>query len=313
MPPKRTIHILLIEDNEDDAQVMMMELEHANGFNIEYQRVEDEAGMLIALHKFPVEIVISDYKMPRFDPFRAMQILKELDVDAPFVLVSGVVSEEEANQMIRKGVKDYVYKGVIAKIIPVIENLFELFISRDALIEVMSKAIEFKDWETAGHSERVTGLTVQLARRMDVSETEIMHIQRGALLHDIGKIWISDSILLKRGVLTPGERLEMQRHPQIAFELFKSVPFLRKALAVPHYHHEKWDGTGYPSNLEGIKIPLAARIFAVADNYDALISDRPYRRAISSAEALEYIREQAGKHFDPAVVEAFLGVMRERE
>ena len=306
---KRRLDILIVDDNPDDAELMAMQLEQANGFKVNFQLVQDEAGMRAALDRRIFDIVLFDYKMPLFKPERVLEILKELELDIPCILISGSVSNEVANQMIRKGARDYINKGVIAKIIPVIEREFELFSSRDEFIGALSIALEYKDWVTSGHSKRVTNLTVDLAREMEINETEILHIRRGALLHDIGKIGVADSVLLKRGALEPGERQEMQRHPQLGYDILKSVSFLRKALDIPHYHHEKWDGSGYPRGLKGEEIPLAARIFAVVDVHDALTTDRPYRNAISSAESLEYIREQSGKHFDPAVVDAFVEMM----
>jgi HD-GYP domain-containing protein (c-di-GMP phosphodiesterase class II) len=134
----------------------------------------------------------------------------------------------------------------------------------------------------------------------------MFHIRRGALLHDIGKIGVPDNILLKEGKLTEEEWTLMRRHPQYAYEMLEPIKYLRQALDIPYCHHEKWDGTGYPRRLKGGQIPIAARIFAIADVWDAIISDRPYRKAWTEQEALAYIREQSGKQFDPRVVEAFL-------
>jgi HD-GYP domain-containing protein (c-di-GMP phosphodiesterase class II) len=141
---------------------------------------------------------------------------------------------------------------------------------------------------------------------MGISEQEQVHIRRGALLHDIGKLGIPDHILLKDGKLTEEEWAKMRRHPTFALEMLMPISYLRPALDIPYCHHEKWDGTGYPRGLKGEQIPLAARIFAVVDVWDALTSDRPYRSAWSKEKTLEYIREQSGRHFDPRVVEVFL-------
>ena len=133
-----------------------------------------------------------------------------------------------------------------------------------------------------------------------------MHLRRGVLLHDIGKMGVPDSILLKPGALSVEEWDIMHRHPVYAREMLANIPYLHQALAVPYCHHEKWDGSGYPRGLKGEQIPLAARMFAVVDLFDALTSDRPYRAAWSRERALEYLREQSGKYFDPQVLEAFL-------
>jgi len=132
------------------------------------------------------------------------------------------------------------------------------------------------------------------------------HIKRGALLHDIGKIGVADKILRKRGKLTQKEMQAVRQHPQLAYDMLSSIDYLRPALVIPYSHHEKWDGTGYPRGLKGTQIPLVARIFAVVDVYDALTSDRPYRKAWPKEKALKYIREQSGKHFDPIVVNKFM-------
>jgi putative nucleotidyltransferase with HDIG domain len=171
------------------------------------------------------------------------------------------------------------------------------------------RALELRDEPTEGHTRRVTDLTLQLARKMKISEDELEHIRRGCILHDIGKMGIPDSILRKPGRLNARETMVMRRHPQYALEMLLSVPFLRPALNIPYCHHEKWDGTGYPRGLKGKQIPLAARIFAVVDVWDALTSDRPYRGPWSAKKASEYIRRQAGKHFDPRVVNIFLSML----
>lgn len=182
----------------------------------------------------------------------------------------------------------------------------ELGIAYDSTIEAWSHLLDLHDHETEGHTRRVAELTVRLARAAGVPESEIVHLRRGALLHDIGKIAVPDNILHKKGELTPQETTEMQRHPQYAYEVLSSIAYLRNALDIPYCHHEKWDGTGYPRGLKGEEIPLAARIFAIVDVWDALRSSRPYREAWDRARACEYMRAQAGKYFDPHLVEIFL-------
>jgi putative nucleotidyltransferase with HDIG domain len=179
----------------------------------------------------------------------------------------------------------------------------------DMTLEGWSRALDMRDQETEGHSERVTEMAMDLARILAIGDAEAEHIRRGALLHDMGKIGIPDSILLKPGPLTEEEWVVMRTHPVRAFELLSRIPYLRQALEIPYCHHEKWDGSGYPRGLKEEQIPLAARIFAIVDVYDALTNDRPYRKAWSREKALTYILEQSGKHFDPKVVEAFLRLL----
>lgn len=189
----------------------------------------------------------------------------------------------------------------------------ELEAAYDLTLWGWAKAVELRDQETAGHTERVTELTLRLARVLGVPEEDIEHIRRGAILHDVGKIAIPDSVLLKPGPLTEEEWAIMKKHPVYAYEWLSGIPFLKKALEIPYAHHERWDGSGYPRGLKGLEIPLSARIFAVVDVYDALTSDRPYRKAWPKERALAYLQEQAGRQFDPVVMEAFLRAIEESE
>lgn len=184
----------------------------------------------------------------------------------------------------------------------------ELVLAYDTTLEGWSRALDLRDKETEGHSRRVTELTLRLAEALGVSGTELLHARRGALLHDIGKVGIPDSILLKPGPLSDEEWEVMRKHPVYAYELLYPVDFLRSSLDIPYCHHEKWDGTGYPRGLKGEQIPFAARIFAVVDVWDALRSDRPYRAAWSEEKVRDHIRSLAGTHFDARVVNAFLSM-----
>jgi HD-GYP domain-containing protein (c-di-GMP phosphodiesterase class II) len=179
-------------------------------------------------------------------------------------------------------------------------------IAYDATIAGWSHAMDLRDKETEGHTQRVTEMTVQLARKMNIDPQELVHIRRGALLHDIGKLGVPDQILLKPGTLTEAEWEIMRQHPVYALNMLTPITHLRPALDIPYCHHEKWDGTGYPRNLKGEQIPLSARLFTVVDVWDALGSDRPYRKAWPEEKTLKYIREESGRHFDPQVVDAFL-------
>jgi len=174
-------------------------------------------------------------------------------------------------------------------------------------LEGWAKALELRDYETHGHTQRVAEATVQLALEIGYRLEEVLNLRHGALLHDIGKMAISDTILLKPGPLNEAEWEIMRRHPVYAEQLLRQIDYLRPAIPIPYCHHEKWDGSGYPQGLKGEQIPLEARLFAVIDVYDALRSSRPYRPVPWSEErTLEHIRQQAGTHFDPEVVEVFL-------
>lgn len=168
-----------------------------------------------------------------------------------------------------------------------------------------TRVLELHDNETEEHSQRVSSMTVRLARALGVRESDLIHVRRGALLHDIGKMGVPDHILLKPGKLTDEEWAIMRQHPRHAYELLVHIPMLQRALDIPYYHHERWDGSGYPAGLRGAEIPLAARATAVIDVWDALNSDRPYRKAWPVEQAITYIRAQSGTHFDPQVVDVF--------
>jgi putative nucleotidyltransferase with HDIG domain len=189
---------------------------------------------------------------------------------------------------------------------------FELAMAYDATIEGWSRALDLRDRETEGHTQRVTDMTLSFARKMGLSEERLVLIKRGALLHDIGKMGIPDYILHKPEKLSEEEQDIMRQHPQLAYDMLEPIAYLRDALNIPHCHHEKWDGTGYPRGLSGTQIPLEARLFAVMDVWDAITTDRPYRKGWPKKKALNYMREQSGKYFDPQLVAMFLDEMKQR-
>lgn len=173
-------------------------------------------------------------------------------------------------------------------------------------IEGWVRALDLRDKETEGHTQRVTELTLRLASKLGFNEEEMIHLKRGALLHDMGKMAIPDEILQKPGPLTETEWETMHQHPAYAYEMLANIAYLRPALDIPYYHHERWNGSGYPKQLKGQEIPLAARLFAVVDVWDALSSDRPYRKKMPRQEVIAYLREQSGILFDKQLVDAFL-------
>ncbi|HPH94627.1 MAG TPA: transporter substrate-binding domain-containing protein [Anaerolineaceae bacterium] len=189
----------------------------------------------------------------------------------------------------------------------------ELTKAYDATIEGWAHALELRDGETQGHSQRVVELTVELARVMGITDKEaLVQIRRGAFLHDIGKMSVPDRVLFKEGPLNEEEWAEMRQHPDYAYSVLKNIAFLNEALEIPYCHHERWDGSGYPRGLKGEEIPLSARIFAVVDIWDALMSDRPYRKAWPESKVIEYLQAQAGVLLDPDVVRAFLSIRSSR-
>jgi HD-GYP domain-containing protein (c-di-GMP phosphodiesterase class II) len=189
-------------------------------------------------------------------------------------------------------------------------NLLHLRESYDLTLQGWARALEYRDGETAGHTHRVTGLGVALAQRLGLNGEEILNLQRGAYLHDIGKMAIPDNILLKPGPLDEEEWKFMRQHPVRAREFISEIPYLQPAIQVAYSHHERWDGKGYPEGLRGEEIPLAARIFTVIDNWDALNSDRPYRKAWPREKIVTYLRQNAGSIFDPKIVGVFLDILK---
>ena len=189
----------------------------------------------------------------------------------------------------------------------------ELKQAYDATLEGWAHALELRDKETQGHSLRIANMTIKLAKRMGYKSEDLENVRRGALLHDIGKMGVPDTILLKPGSLTEDEWTLMQKHPAYAREMLIDLPYFKDAIDIPYCHHEWWDGTGYPRGLKSTEIPLVARIFAIVDSWDALISDRPYRKAWTKRDALSHIIDQSGNHFDPDVVNAFVQMLREEK
>ena len=189
--------------------------------------------------------------------------------------------------------------------------ILDLIQAYDSTLEGWSLALEMRDHDTDKHANRATDLTVTIATRMGILDSELVHIRHGALLHDIGKMGIPDSILRKPAALTDAEWKIMETHPELAYQFLSKIDYLKSAIDIPYCHHEKWDGTGYPRKLVGEEIPLSARIFAVADVFDALTSDRPYRKAWKQKDAIAYIAGNSGGHFFPDAVTVFLQMMNE--
>ena len=185
----------------------------------------------------------------------------------------------------------------------------ELRVSYELTLQGLAKALEFRDRETEGHSQRVVELSVRLAERLGLIGDDLSEIRRGALLHDIGKLAIPDNILLKPGPLVVNEWYVMRQHPVYSMKILSDIPFLQSCVCIPYCHHENWDGTGYPRGLKGVEIPLYARIFTIVDQWDALNSDRPYRKAWLWENVLNYIKENRGKIYDPQIVDVFLNMI----
>ncbi len=444
------LKVLILEDRPVDAELISYELKRA-GYSIISERVDTQTSYLKSLQT-PPDIILADYSLPQFTALEALRLLQERDLDIPFIVVTGTISEEAAVETMKEGAADYLLKDRLGRLAQAVEralhekqlrdekrlsdqalrlsedkfskafrtspdaiyinrladgayveinegftrltgltahdvekkNFFSLNIwanldennrflrviqrygevnnmegifkrkdsgiwfglvsaktievngepcviaiirditerkraelelqrahrdlaeAYDATIEGWSRVLDLRDKETEGHTQRVTEMTVRLARALGVPEDQIVHIRRGALLHDIGKMAIPDSILQKPGPLTDEEWVEMRRHPEYAYQMVYPIAYLRPALDIPYCHHERWDGSGYPRGLQSEEIPLAARIFSIVDVWDALLSNRPYRKGCTEEFVLEYIQKYAGVYFDPNLVKAFL-------
>lgn len=329
----KALRVLIIEDSADDAELLVRELRRG-GYEPACERVETAAAMQSALASQTWDLVVSDHSVLQLDSLAALSLLKASGRDTPFIIVSGTIGEERAVQAMKAGANDYLVKGSLGRLIPVVEReladaeerqarrvaeqavrehdqqaILELAAAYEATLEGWVRALDLRDRETEGHSRRVTDLTVRLARRMGIGEAECVHIRRGALLHDIGKMTIPDNILHKPSPLSSEEWDIMRQHPACARELLAPIEYLRPALDIPYCHHEKWDGTGYPRGLRGEDIPLSARMFAAVDIWDAVRSDRPYRPAWTEQRARDYLASLAGTHLDPNVAHVFAEVL----
>jgi putative nucleotidyltransferase with HDIG domain len=330
--------ILVVDDEEAIREIVCMLLETQG-----YQCTAVSNGLLARqyLEKNPQDLVLSDMVMPEMDGLGLLEWLREYHADIPVIMVTAVHDLSKAIEAIRRGAYDYILKPFekdqlylsVRRALEhrrlVFENrnyqrnleqiveertaqlkgaLEQLERSYDDTLEALGGALDLKDAETEGHCKRVTAFTIAIAKAMKVDALLLPQIARAAFLHDIGKMAIPDQILRKPGPLTPEEREIMRTHCEIGHNMVTRIPFLREAAEIVLSHQEYFDGTGYPHGLRGEQIPLGARIFAVADALDAMISDRPYRKALTISYARQEIQRCAGTQFDPKVVEVFLAM-----
>ena len=274
------------------------------------------------------DLILLDVLMPEMDGFEVCRRLRIDPVlaEVPVLIVTALDDRESRLKGLNAGADDFItkpidpdelearvrtilrlnrYRRLLEKQSELEEANRALREAYDTTLEGWGRVLDLRDGETEGHSKRVAQMTVRLALELGIEGEDLLHIRRGALLHDIGKIAIPDNILLKPGKLTSEEWEPMRQHPVYAYETLFSIPYLRPALDIPYSHHERWDGSGYPRGLKGEEIPLAARIFAVVDVWDALTSDRPYRKAWQEDKVVEYLLDQGGKKFDPQVIKVF--------
>ncbi len=328
---------ILVCDDEEAIREVVSTLLNAQGYHCTV--VPDGSQAIQEIKRDAHDLVLSDIVMPEMDGMRLLRQLRAHDKDIPVIMVTAMHDISIALEAIRAGAYDYILKPFekdqlyysVGRALEhrrlVLENrsyqrnlehlvaertqqlsitLHNLEQSYDYTLEALGGALDAKDAETEGHCQRVTAITILLARIMKVDQELLRQIARGAFLHDIGKMGIPDHVLRKPGPLTEDERDLMKRHCDIGYTVLKKIPFLKEAAEIVLAHQEFYNGTGYPRGLKGEEIPLGARIFAVADTFDAMTSDRPYRKALPVSAARDEIRKFSGVQFDPRVVEAFL-------
>jgi response regulator RpfG family c-di-GMP phosphodiesterase len=331
-------HILVVDDEEAIREVVSTMLESRG-----YRCVSVSNGLAAQeyVKKETPDLVLSDMIMPEMDGIKLLEWLRGYDPEIPVIMVTAIHDISTALEAIRRGAYDYIlkpfekdqlYHGVGRALQHrrlVIENrnyqqnlqqqvneqtvqlrtvIAQLEQSYDDTLEALGSALDLKDAETEGHCQRVTAFTISIAKTVPVPDGYLPILARAAFLHDIGKMAIPDSILRKPGPLNDDEKQTMRTHCEIGYNVLTRIPFLRDAAEIVLAHQEFFDGSGYPRNLRGEQIPLGARIFSIADALDAMISDRPYRRALTMQHARQEIRRCAGTQFDPKIVDVFLSI-----
>jgi putative nucleotidyltransferase with HDIG domain len=333
---------ILIVDDEPDVRTLIAR--HLQDEGSECVVCPSAVDALAKMRNQHFSLVISDYMMPGMSGMEFLGRVKEQDPETAFIMITGVRDINTAIDSLRTGACDFItkpfelpairqavdraldrrrllmenrfYREALEKkvrdrTLELNEALHDIEESYKITLEALVTALDAREHETRAHSQRVREYTMTLARDLGLKHDDLIQTGRGALLHDVGKIGVPDSILLKPGKLNEEEWMEMKKHPQIGYNVLQSIEFLSPAAEIVLCHHERWDGEGYPNGLAGCDIPLGARIFAVADTLDAMTSDRPYRKALSFDTAREEIRACSGSQFDPRVAEAFLSTPME--
>ena len=320
---KESLKVLFLDDSMDDVTLLVYEL--GKHYKLIWERVESTASLIVALDT-NWDIIICDYRMPTLGAEQALSTIRSdiRHLTTPIIVVSGVVDETVAIELLKKGAQDFISKDRMPRLIfavkrevtqsrerkeDVLRSEIRIKESYEKTIEAWGKALELRDHYTVGHTRRVTDLSLRLARHMNVTYDEFVILNRGALLHDVGKMGIPDAVLLKQDILTHEEMEIMKQHPVLAYQMLDGIPFLKPCIDIPYLHHERWNGTGYPLGLEADKIPFLVRLFSIIDVYDALTSDRPYRASWEKSKVIAYLIEERSHTFDPIIVDAFVNMI----
>lgn len=325
IPSKNIVNVLVVDDDTLVRETFSSILQDQN-YCVYSASESSEAFDL--LEKHCIDVIVCDIFMPHCNGLELLADLQQNYSSIPIILITGHGTAAMAQSALEMGASDFITKPCSAAelIIALERNITRkalqrkhhqiytdaLISSNETVLDALLTALDTRDTETKGHSERVTAYTLEMAEKMGIQNEDLFNIERGALLHDIGKIGIPDGILLKPGKLTPEEWVEMRKHPVIGYGMCCRIDSLKKASLIVLNHHEAWDGTGYPNGIAGKQIPLGARIFAIADTLDAMTSDRPYRTALTIEEAKTEITRCKGAQFDPALVSIFQDIPNER-
>lgn len=334
---------ILIVDDEEMIRALLSSALAQEGYICHQAANVDEA--FVFLGEQPVDLVISDIMMPGRSGVELLRDLKKVDPDIAVLMITGLSDMNTAMECVHLGADDYITKPFgINRVMLTVKNLLErrclaiekknyqvslefkvmeqttrirktmneLSSAYDNTLAALVKALDAREKEVGSHSERVMNYASFLGAKMGISGKELQELEKGALLHDIGKIGITDNILLKPGQLDDGEWIEMRKHPQVGYAILSEIDFLKRPAEIILSHHERFDGNGYPRKLLAEQIPIGARIFAVVDTLDAMTSDRPYRRALPFARAESEIIKYRSTQFDPAIVDLFLSIPRKQ-
>lgn len=328
------IQTILIVDDTPAGRETLEALLFQQGYQLEF--ASNGPDTLVMAEKLLPDLILLDVMMPGMSGYEVCEKLRSnpLLAAVPIVMVTALDDQNSRIEGIEAGADDFItkpfnrvelrarvksilrlnrYRSLQEEKARLTNALENLHIAYEKTIQGWGRALDLRDDETQGHSRRVAELTEQLATRMNVPDDELIHIRRGAILHDIGKIGIPDHILQKNGPLSEAEWEIMKKHPIYSYNMLSPIGYLQPAIDIPYAHHERWDGSGYPRGLRQEEIPLAARIFAVVDVWDALNSDRPYRSRWAPEKVIAYLKQQSGKHFDPQVLQAFISLLEEME
>jgi HD-GYP domain-containing protein (c-di-GMP phosphodiesterase class II) len=300
-------------------------MELSKVYKLVWKRVETVADIISSLQDY-WDVVLCDYNIPGLPTRVVLATIRNnfMQPYLPIIIISGIVDEDTVIELLKHGASDFISKEHPQRLALAIEREIQGARTRkgealrhkvrleeafQATIAAWGKALELRDIHTQGHTQRVTDCALKFAVELGVDHKQFTDLHRGALLHDIGKMGIPDAILLKQDTLTTEEYNIMKMHPVLARDMLQDIPFLRDAIHVPYSHHERWNGSGYPLGLKGTEIPFLARLFGICDVYDALTSDRPYRKSWEKSRVIAYLLDERSHSFDPEMVDAFINMV----